>query len=264
MQLNEIFGVAKPVIGMLHVPALAGSPQNSRGFDAIMEWVLADARTLVEGGIGGLMLENFGDVPFYPRRTPPHTVAFLTVLAQEVKRAVACPLGINILRNDSEGAMAVAAAVNAEYIRVNVFIGARVTDQGVIEGSAHRVLRYRKSLGAGVKIFADVDVKHSAPVAARDLRQVVEEAVTRGCADAIIVTGSATGKETRIEDLRLARETADGVPVLAGSGVDLKNVSATLRVADGLIVGTSLKRDGIAANPIDIDRVRRLIDAAKL
>src|SRR5688572_2724409 len=204
---------------MLHVPALPGSPQNSFDLDAIIEWVLKDARALASGGIDGLIVENFGDIPFYPHRVPAHTVAFMTAIGREVRREVSLPLGINILRNDAESAIAVAAAVSAQFIRVNIHTGARLTDQGLIEGTAHETLRYRRLLGSEVKIFADVDVKHSAPVATRPLQVEVEELVSRGGADAVIVTGAATGKTTALDDLKTVKKAAGNARVFAGSGV---------------------------------------------
>jgi membrane complex biogenesis BtpA family protein len=248
------------IIGMLHVPALPGSPRNQVAFEAIVDWVLNDAEALARGGIDAFMLENFGDVPFYPGRVPAHTVAFMTLIAREVKHAFSLPLGINILRNDAESAIAVASAVSAEFVRVNVHTGARVTDQGVIEGTAHESLRYRKMLGSDVKIFADVDVKHSAPLAARGLDVEVEEILSRGCADAVIVTGAATGKQAALEDLKTAKEAAGLAPVFAGSGVSVENVSAVLNIVDGVIVGTAFKRDSVTANPVNVDQVRALID----
>ena len=248
---------------MLHVPPLPGSPRNNLRFDAIIDWVLRDARALASGAIDAMMLENFGDVPFYPRRVPAHTLAFMAVLAREVKAYVDLPLGINVLRNDAESALAIATAVGAEFIRVNVYTGARLTDQGLIQGVAHRLLRCRHSIGSDVKILADVDVKHSAPLARRELTDEVEETVGRGCADAIIVTGSATGKHTGLEDLKIAATAARGTPVLAGSGVDAKNVAAVLAVADGLIVGTAFKRDGVTTNPVDGERVRDFMNAVR-
>src|SRR5262249_8915532 len=124
MQLIDVFGVTKPVIGMLHAPALPGSPQNKLGLNGITDWGLKDAEALARGGADGLLLENFGDVPFYPRRAPAHTVAFMTLLGREVKRHVDLPLGINVLRNDAAGALAIAAAVGAAFIRVNIHTGA--------------------------------------------------------------------------------------------------------------------------------------------
>jgi uncharacterized protein len=258
-----MFGTEKPIIGMLHVPALPGSPQNQLGMDAIFDWVLEDAKALVDGGIHALVIENFGDSPFYPRQVPPHTVAFMTALGVEVKREFKIPLGMNVLRNDPESALAVAAAVSAEFIRVNVHTGARLTDQGVIEGTAHLTVRYRKLLGSDTKIFADVDVKHSAPIAPRDLRLEVEELVDRGRADAVIVTGAGTGRETSLEDLKAAKAAAGAAHVIAGSGVDAANVAGILSVADAVIVGTSFKREGITVNPVDPARVRRFMETIR-
>ena len=258
----EVFKSRKPVIGMLHVPALPGSPRNELAFRAVVDQVTKDADALVRGGIDGVILENFGDVPFYPDHVPPHTTAYMSVLAGEVRRGFNIPLGINILRNDAESALAVAAAVAAEFIRVNVYTGVRVTDQGVIQGAAHSLLRYRKLLGCDVRIFADVDVKHSAPLAARSLSEEVEETVSRGCADAIIISGSGTGKQTALEDLSTAKSAACGTPVLAGSGVDVANVAAVLAVADGLIVGTALKSDRVTTNAVEPELVLAFMRAA--
>src|SRR5437016_3410989 len=125
------------IIGMLHAPALPGSPRNELSLKAIVDWVLTDADALARGGVDAFMLENFGDLPFYPRRVPAHTISFMTTIGLEVKRGFKQPLGINVLRNDAESALAVAAAVSSEFIRVNIHSGARVTDQGLIEGRAH-------------------------------------------------------------------------------------------------------------------------------
>src|SRR5205809_3541614 len=263
MELHSVFGTRKPVIGMLHVPALPGSPRNELSLNAIIDWVLTDANALAGGGTDGLIVENFGDVPFYPRQVPPHTVAYMTALAGEVRRRFKLPLGINILRNDPASALAIAAAVAADFIRVNIHTGARLTDQGVIQGTAHKTLRYRKLLGCDVKIFADVDVKHSAPLASRELRDEVEEVVSRCCADAIIVTGSASGRQTALEDLRTAKGAAGGAPVFAASGLDLMNVAAVLEVADGLIVGTAFKQADVITNPVASERVHTFMEAVR-
>jgi membrane complex biogenesis BtpA family protein len=251
------------IIGLLHLPALPGSPRNRLGFNDILTWVLKDADALAGGPVHAFLLENFGDAPFYPRHVPPHTVAFMTAIAAEVQRRFDLPLGINVLRNDAEGAIAIATAASAEFIRVNVHTGARVTDQGIIEGTAHETLRYRKLLGSDVQILADIDVKHSAPVAVRPLEEEVEEVVARGGADGIIVTGSSTGKQTALADLKTAKRVAGGVPVFAGSGVDVQNVAEVLKIADGAIVGTSLKQDGVTTNPVDGARVRAFMEVVR-
>ncbi len=263
MALPELFQVSKPVIGMLHVPALPGSPAHAKSFGEICHWVLADGAALAENGVHGLLLENFGDAPFYPRRVPPHTVAFLAVLGREVKAKFALPLGINVLRNDAGSALAIATAVEAVFLRVNVYTGARLTDQGIIQGQAHRLLRYRKLLESRVRVFADVAVKHSAPLGTRDLGEEVEDTVSRGLADAIIVSGSATGRPGNLEDLAIAKQAARATPVLAGSGVSLANVEEVLTIADGVIVGSAFKKDGQVDNPVDGSRVREFMAAAR-
>src|ERR1043165_8697312 len=163
--------IAKPVIGMLHLLPLPGAPRYGSPLGPGRSALLRDAELLAQGGVHGLMIENFGDAPFYPARVPAHVVAHMTALATEVKRkAPQLPLGINVLRNDGMSALAIAHAVGADYIRVNVLCGVRVADQGLLHGIAHDLLRLRAELGATrIKIFADVDVKHSAPLAARPL-----------------------------------------------------------------------------------------------
>src|SRR5688572_18655907 len=179
--LHEWSTVGRPVVGMLHLPPLPGSPRFAGDAGAILPVVLRDAEALVSGGVHGLMLENFGDVPFYPGRVPAHVVARMTAIACEVRRHFPqTPLGINVLRNDGCSALAVAHAAGAQFIRVNVLCGARVADQGILQGIAHDLLRERAVLGASaVRIFADVDVKHSAPLAARPLADEVADTLHR-------------------------------------------------------------------------------------
>ena len=208
-------------------------------------------------------MENFGDAPYYPNRVHPQTVAYMTLIGQEIRDAFPKPLGINVLRNDALSALAIATAVGAQFIRVNVYMGARVADEGLIQGEAHRVVRYRRELGSDVRIFADVAVKHSTPLGAMDLKDEVRDTILRGKADAIVVSGSATGSETSIDDLKRAKEAAAGVPVLAGSGVTVGNVAETLAHADGIIVGTGFKVDGVTTNPVDPARVRELLRIAR-
>ncbi len=251
-----------PVIGMLHVPALPGAPGFSGNLDGIRAAVLADATALAAGGVHGLMLENFGDTPFYPAAVPAITVAHMTSLAAAVRRHVDLPLGINMLRNDAEAALAVAHAVGADFIRVNVLVGAYAADQGLLQGAAHQLLRQRRAWDAvRIQILADVHVKHAVPLAARPLIDEAVDAVRRGGADGLIVTGKATGTTTDVDELRAVQEAVKPAPVLVGSGVNVDNGGAMAASADGLIVGTSLKRDGDVSQPIDVRRVAALVEA---
>mgnify|MGYP006273829063 FL=1 len=260
---------ADPVIGMVHLPPLPGAPRFDGDRDAVRERAVADAETLESGGVDAIVVENFGDAPFYPDSVPPHVVASMTDLVGRVARAVDLPVGVNVLRNDASAALSVAAATDAACIRVNVHTGARVTDQGVIEGQAHETLRLRERLDAeDVSVLTDVDVKHSAPLAGAEFdAEAVAEGVERGLADGLIVSGVGTGHAVDLDHLRevvARRDRLDtGVPVLVGSGVTSDSVGEILDVADGVIVGTALKEEGVTTNPVDEARVRDLVSAAR-
>ena len=265
--LPEWSKVPRPVVGMLHLPALPGAPRFAGDLPALREHVLHDADALASGGVHGLVLENYGDLPFYPDRVPSHVVAHMTALACEVRRRVPqLPLGINVLRNDGRSALAVAHAAGACFVRVNVLCGARVADQGILHGIAHDLLRERALLGAGasVRIFADVDVKHSAPLAARPLEDEVADTLHRGLADALVVSGSGTGRATDPGHVAAARAAAGGkAPVFVGSGITARSLPQYLPHADGFIVGSAFKADNDPAQPVDVSKVRELLRALR-
>ena len=249
-----------PVVGMLHLPALPGSPAFDGSCQEIEAAVLRDAEALAEGGVHGLLLENYGDVPFFPGRVPREVVACMTACAVAVRKRFQLPLGINVLRNDGESALAVALAADAQFIRVNVLTSARLADQGVVAGIAHRLLRLRRSLGTeAVRILADVDVKHSSALAPSSLPDDVRELVERGCADAVIVSGQATGAAICRSDLQQVREAVPAVPVWIGSGVTILQLPELLPQTDGVIVGSSLKVNGEVQLPVDRDRVAQFM-----
>jgi uncharacterized protein len=262
--LPQWSNVRVPVIGMLHAPPLPGAHAYRGDFESVRRFVLQDAESLCSGGVDALMLENFGDTPFHPDRVPAVTVAAMTTLADDVRRRFDdLPLGINLLRNDGRGALAVAVATGAAFIRVNVLCGARVTDQGVLQGIAHDLLRDRAAVHAEhIRILADADVKHSAPLAQRSLAIEIRDLLERAHADAIIVSGQATGSATDLQTLAEAKRAGGSAPVLIGSGVAIDNVAQLVAGgADGLIVGTSIKREGRVHNPVDAVRVRELMQA---
>lgn len=253
------------LIGMLHVPPLPGSPRATDTFGTIRDHVVKDAEALLNGGISNLMIENFGDTPFYPGAVPPHTVAYLTAIAAEISiKFPDAELGINVLRNDGCSAISIAAAIAASFIRVNVLCGARLTDQGIVHGIAHDLLRLRKTLSAeSVAILADVDVKHSAPLAERSLADDVDDVIKRGHADAIIVSGNATGALVDASRLKEAVAAAGSTPVLIGSGTTVETIEELSRQVSGFIIGTAVKRDGDVHQPVDPHRVREIVSACK-
>lgn len=267
------WGVERPlVIGMLHLPPLAGAPRfQGRAEDAV-EKALRDADRLATGGVDGLLLENFGDAPFYPHRVPAHVATQMTAVACAVRHRFDLPLGINVLRNDALTALAVAQAVGGAFVRVNVLCGVRLTDQGLIQGAAHELLRSRRQLDAQhVRILADVAVKHSAPLAERPLIDEAEETLGRGLADGLIVSGTSTGRAPPTDQIAMIKQvcrdarnsggsrTSGGSPVFVGSGVDADNVEAFAQHADGLIVGSAFERDGRAGGPVELERVRAVM-----
>jgi len=266
MDLKARFGSETPLVGMVHLPPLPGAPRFDGDRESLRGRALADAHALATGGMDALVVENYGDTPFYPDRVPPHVVAEMTAIARELGIAVDLPYGVNVLRNDARGALSVAAAAGGSFVRVNVHAGVRATDQGLLEGEAHETLRLRERIDADVAILADVAVKHSAPVADCNVRTVAADLLERGLADGLVVSGPATGEPADCEDLEAVLDVRDGVdpdvPVFVGSGVTGDNVDALVALADGVVVGTALKRDGDTTNPVDRDRVEAFVDAA--
>ncbi len=257
----EFARICRPgVIGMLHLGPLPGSPQWGGSLDSVIDAALRDARALREGGMASLMLENFHDIPFHPDVVPPVTVAAMTAVATAVRRALPdCALGINVLRNDAEAALAIAVAAGAAFIRVNVHTGAAVTDQGLLEGRAWRTLRLRREYGAAVGILADVRVKHAAPLAPRPEADEARDLRLRGLADALVVTGAATGAGADPGELARLREVLPDCPLLVGSGVSAEGLARFLPAADGFIVGTSLKDGGDVAAPVSAARAAAFV-----
>ncbi|WP_276203533.1 BtpA/SgcQ family protein [Haloprofundus marisrubri] len=265
--MNDFLALDAPIVGMVHLPALPGAPAFDGDRDELRARAVADARALESGGVDALMVENFGDAPFYPDDVPKHTVASMTTLVSAVCESVSVPVGVNVLRNDAEAALSVAAATGASFVRVNVHTGARVTDQGVVSGRAHETMRLRDRLDADVAVLADIDVKHSAPVTPRETGEVVAETLERGLADGVVVSGVGTGEAVDRDGLREVvahrDELGSDAPVVVGSGTTVESVSELLDVADGAIVGTALKEDEVTTNPVDERRVRELVEAAK-
>lgn len=261
------FDSETPLVGMVHLPPLPGAPRDAGERRTLRSEALADAFALTESGFDGLLVENYGDAPYYPDDVPKHVVAELTAAARELGIAVDVPFGVNVLRNDAAAAVSVAAATGGSFVRVNVHTGVRETDQGWLEGRAHETLRLRDRLDADVAIFADVDVKHSVQVGDRDLGVVATETVDRGLADALVVSGPSTGKpvdDGRLRTVLDARDDADrDVPVMIGSGVTVENAPELLAMADGAIVGTAIKREGKTSNRVDPERAGDLVAAVR-
>lgn len=261
VSLTTIFKTATPVIGVVHLLPLPTSPKWGGDLQRVIDRAEQEATALASGGVHGIIVENFFDAPFPKEQVDPAVVSAMSLIVQRLQQLVAVPIGINVLRNDARSALAIATCVNAQFIRVNVLTGVMATDQGLIEGCAYKLLRYRRELGSNVNILADVLVKHARPLGSPNLTTAVQETIHRGLADGIILSGWATGSPPNLEDLELAKAAAGDIPVFIGSGANWENISKLIQSADGVIVASSLKRKGEIQQPIDPIRVRQFVES---
>jgi membrane complex biogenesis BtpA family protein len=263
VNLEQIFKTPNPIIGVVHLLPLPTSPRWGGSLKAVIDRAEQEVTALASGGVDGVIVENFFDAPFTKNQVDPAVVSAMTLIIQRLMNLVTLPVGINVLRNDAQSAIAIATCVSAQFIRVNVLTGIMATDQGLIEGQAHQLLRYRRELGSDVKILADVLVKHARPLGSPNLTTAVQETIERGLADGVILSGWATGSPPPLEDLELASAAANGTPVFIGSGASWENISTLMQAADGVIVSSSLKRRGKIEQPIDPIRVSQFVEAAR-
>ena len=263
MDLYQLFKTRSPIIGVVHLLPLPTSPRWGGNLKAVIDRAAQEATAHASGGVDGIIVENFFDVPFTKNQVDPAVVSAMTVVVQRIQNLVTVPIGLNVLRNDAISAMAIATIVKAEFIRVNVLTGVMATDQGLIEGEAHKLLRYRRELGSDVKILADVLVKHARPLGSVNLTNAVKDTIERGLADAVILSGWATGSPPTLEDLELAKAAANDTPVFIGSGANWENIATLMQAADGAIVSSSLKRHGRREQTIDPIRVSQFVEAAR-
>ena len=262
MTFKDLFKNLKPIIACVHLMPLPGSPCYSGKMAEIYDTALSEVEIFKRYAIDGLIVENFRDMPFYPNKLPAETIAAMAAVTREIVNVVQIPVGVNALRNDARAALAIASATEADFIRVNVHMDAVVSDQGIIEGAAHETLRLRANLKSDVLIFADVGVKHSVPLGNRGLAPKTRDLTERGLADAIIVSGEATGSETQTEDIDIVRQNTN-LPILIGSGMTPENLGKVYSKVEGLIVGSTFKKDGKADNLVEEARVKNFTDSLK-
>jgi membrane complex biogenesis BtpA family protein len=258
------------LIGVIHLPALAGAPgaMGLHPAEALREAgrrAVDEARALAKAGFGGLILENFGDAPFYGESVPPETIASLAVIAAAVRESTSISIGINVLRNDAKAALAIAAVTGCDFIRVNVLAGISATDQGLIQGRAAELLRERERLGAEVAILADAGVKHARSLSSDDLAVEIEDLALRSGADGVIITGKTTGRFAERETLEaaLAAKRRHRIAVWIGSGATAENIAEIRREGFGVIVGSDLRKAGRAGAALDLNRLRKFMQAGR-
>ena len=259
-----MFHHPKPVIGVIHVGALPGTPANKQRVAELMDLAVREAEAYGAGGVDGIIVENMHDVPYLKGSVGAEVVAAMAVIGRAVKVESNLPVGIQILAGANTEAMAVAHAAELDFIRAEGYVFAHVADEGLIEASAAQLLRYRKMIGADrVQVWADVKKKHSAHVITSDISLgAMAEAVEFMRGDAVIVTGSVTGEPPQLADVQEAKAHCR-LPVLLGSGVSVDNVADFYPVADGFIIGSYFKAGGYWANEVDQQRVERLMSVVR-
>ncbi len=252
------------LVGMVHLGALPGAPAFEGSMDKVIDSAIHDASLLKEVGFPALMVENFGDAPFYSDSVPAETVAGLTMAVNALMQATDLPVGVNVLRNDALAAIAIAGVTGAPLVRVNVLTGIMYTDQGPIVGRAAELLRKRAGLESEAEVWADVLVKHATPPPGLDVRQAAQDTIERGLADAIIVSGSGTGSAPDLDRLKTVREAVGtDVRIVIGSGATPDNLADLCATANTVIAGSYTKVDGRPSNRVDRERATAMVNAAR-
>lgn len=261
--LKQIYGVEKPILGMIHLKPLPGAPHyKGDSLDSVIEFALKEVETYLKGGVDGLVIENAWDLPFSrPEDIGHETSAAMAYVSKPIKEESGLPVGINILANGAIPGLAVAKAVGAEFVRVNQWVNAYVANEGIMNGASAKAMRYRSSIkGDEIKIFADVHVKHGSHsiVADRSISEQTRDNIFFD-ADVLIATGNRTGDATEVSEVQAIKENTN-LSVITGSGLTADNASKILKWADGSIVGSWLKKDSLWWNEVDYDRVARLME----
>jgi len=251
------------LIGMVHLGPLPGSPQFQGDFEVVLEGATRDATVLADAGFDAVMVENFGDIPFFVDDVPKITVAAMARAVTTIRGQIDLPLGVNILRNDALAALAVAATCGASFIRVNVLSGTMHTDQGTISGRAADLARMRAAVSPSIEVYADLFVKHATPPPGSTITQAAADTYRRGGADALIISGTATGAAADVEQFVRVRAAVPEARLLAGSGATIETIGGILAHADGAIVGTSIKVGEETTAPVDPAKAAAFMKAAK-
>lgn len=259
MDICEGIGVGKKfVIGMVHCLPLPGTVGYGGDAEKIFAQAVQDARTLEDAGVDAVIVENMGDDPFSVKLGTAQ-IGALAIATRHVRQAVKIPVGVDAAFCDYEASLSIAHTCRCQFVRIPVFVDTVEFYGGIIEPCARACMTYRKNLGAqDVLVFADIQVKHTNMLLPHiAIEQSAKSAAACG-ADVVIVTGSAIGVETPIEMIEKVKRVTN-LPVIAGSGVNAQNIGAQLQIADGAIIGSSLKEGGVLTNPISGALVREVL-----
>ncbi|MEM9064715.1 MAG: BtpA/SgcQ family protein [Planctomycetota bacterium] len=263
MQFEQIFGRTKPLIGMVHVWPLPGTARYDIGIEGIAQQAAAEAKLLEDAGFDALIVENMHDAPYLWGKLGPEITAAMTRVALEVRSVVGLPIGVQVLSGGHREALASAVCGAGDFIRCENYVYAHVADEGLAsEAAAGELLRYRRQIDAErIGVFADIKKKHASHTITDDvsISEAAETAAFFG-ADALVVTGRATGQPTDLADVKAAKN-ASGLPVVIGSGLRPENAAGVMEAADGAIAGSWYKQNGDWRQPPDPRRLSELMRA---
>ncbi|GAA0136978.1 BtpA/SgcQ family protein [Paenibacillus sp. YSY-4.3] len=264
--LQELFPVKKPIIGMVHSLPLPGSPDFKKyNLPDIYDYCVEEAMRLIEGGVDGLMIENAGDIPFVKSEyMGPETAACIAIIGERIRRETNLPMGVNIVANAAIQSIAATKAFGGQFVRVNQWANAYIANEGFVEGASGVALRYRSMLeGEDIHVFADVHVKHGshAIVADRPIEELARDAAFFG-ASSLIATGFRTGDPTKVEEVFAVKKGSD-LPVLVGSGIDAGNCQELLKVADGAILGVSVKEPNLMSGKTNVAKLKEFMSRVR-
>ncbi|MHA2503219.1 MAG: BtpA/SgcQ family protein [Candidatus Kariarchaeaceae archaeon] len=248
------------LIGMVHLPVLRPTDPLYGGLEAALNHAVAETKRLEDAGFDALMLENFGDRPFQKSQVSTVVLSQISVIAAELKRVSSLSIGLNLLRNASVQAMEVASGLSLDFIRSNIWESAYITDQGLIEGVAHDVIAAKHTLRSSVDVYADIFVKHATPLADFSVFEAAEQALGRGGADRVIISGRGTGSEIDFSQLETLN-SHDILPVI-GSGARQETLSSYAGKVSGIIVGSAIKVGGVTSE-IDPAKAANFVEAWK-
>ncbi len=257
----QLFPVEKPVIGMIHVKALPGTPFHRLEPEKIIEKALEEAFVYKSAGVEALMIENMHDIPYQKNRVSPEIVAMMAIIAREIKQNTALPLGIQILAGANIQALSVAKSSGADFIRAEAYVFAHIADEGYMDAQAAEILRHRKNIEAEkVLVFTDIKKKHSSHAITSDLDIVeIAKAAEFFASDGLIITGNHTGEEASLNEV-IAVKNQTGLPVLIGSGITKDNLSTFFPVADAFIVGSYFKKNNYWKNELDPPKIKSFME----
>ncbi len=257
-----LFTATRPIVGMIHLLALPESPAYKGSLDAIFERALREAAALQKAGVNALIVENFGDEPYLPAELTASQLALMAAVTRDIIRTVSIPVGVNCQFNAWQSEVAVAHACGAAFIRVEVFVDSVMMAQGQVPPCSAQIRRYQQLLGAQkVALWADIQTKYTRNLLPQSIEQSALDAQAAG-ANVIIVTGAATGKATPLDVVAQVKKVVS-IPVVVGSGTTAANVSQVLEIADGAIVGSSLKAGGRAENEVSLEATQTFMKIAR-